>query len=206
VPGTEGAQYPFWSPDSRSLGFFSAGKLRRVDLAGGAPQPLADAPTARGGTWSRNGVIVFEASNIGPLLQVPAGGGAATPVTTLGQGETSHRFPHFLPDGRHFLYFSLAQKAEDHAVYIGALDSSASVRVVERAEGEAHYASGTYGAGSRPTPSSRRWGSGRPMAGPWRSTPRLAAPPATCIARQPRAPALSWRSGRTNDRPRSSRP
>jgi eukaryotic-like serine/threonine-protein kinase len=142
VPGTEGAQYPFWSPDGRSLGFFSAGKLRRVELAGGAPQPLADAPTARGGTWSRDGVIVFEATNIGPLLQVPAGGGVATPVSTLAEGEASHRFPHFLPDGRHFLYFSVAKKAEDHAVYIGALDSPARVRVLERAEGEAHYASG----------------------------------------------------------------
>ena len=144
LAGTDGATYPFWSPDSRFVGFFASGKLKKLDLAGGLPQTLADAPTPRGGTWSRGGVILFEASNIGPLVRVPSTGGAPVEATTFdtSRGETSHRFPSFLPDGKHFLYLSLGKKPEDHAIYAGTLDSAERVRLLEGAQGQAHYSAG----------------------------------------------------------------
>ena len=82
LAGTEGASYPFWSPDSRSVGFFADGKLKRIDLGGGSPQALTDA-TARGGTWSADGVILFARTIGGPLFRVPASGGEAVAVTKL---------------------------------------------------------------------------------------------------------------------------
>jgi eukaryotic-like serine/threonine-protein kinase len=144
LAGTEGAQYPFWSPDSRSIAFFASGKLKKIDLAGGVPQTLADTPSGRGGTWSADGVILFEATNTGPLLRMPATGGEPSAVTAVdaSRGETSHRFPHFLPDGRRFLFYALATRSEDNAVYLGTLGSDERVRLIERAEGEAHYAAG----------------------------------------------------------------
>ena len=144
MAGTEGAHYPFWSPDSRFVGFFAGGKLKKVDLSGGLPQTLADAPTGRGGTWNADGVIVFEASNIAPLVRVSASGGTAVTVTTLdsAHGETSHRYPHFLPGGRHFLYYALAIRPEKSAIYVGTLGSDEKVRLIEGATGEARYASG----------------------------------------------------------------
>src|SRR5262249_29627876 len=102
LPGTDGAATPFWSPDGRSLGFFSAGKLRRIDTDGGTPAVLADTPGGgRGGSWNANGVILFNAVNDGPLLKVSAAGGPAMPLTTIdaSQHENSHRWPMFLPDG-----------------------------------------------------------------------------------------------------------
>jgi Tol biopolymer transport system component len=108
LAGTEGATFPFWSPDSRFIGFFAGGKLKRVDLSGGPPLTLADAPNGRGGSWSKEGVIVFAPTNRSALQSVTASGGATKPVTVLeGPADrTSHRFPWFLPDGRHFLYVS----------------------------------------------------------------------------------------------------
>jgi serine/threonine protein kinase len=102
---TDGASYPFWSPDSRSVGFFAQGKLRRIDVAGGSPHVLCDAPAGRGGTWNQQGVIVFAPDVIGPLYQVSAAGGVPTPVSVVDtQGGMTHRWPWFLPDGRDFLY------------------------------------------------------------------------------------------------------
>ena len=144
MAGTEGAHYPFWSPDSRFVGFFAGGKLKKADLSGGLPQALADAPTGRGGTWNPDGIIVFEASNIAPLVRVSASGGTAVPVTTLDAAyeETSHRYPHFLPGGRHFLFYALSIRPEKSAIYVGTLGSDEKVRLIEGATGEAHYASG----------------------------------------------------------------
>jgi GrpB-like predicted nucleotidyltransferase (UPF0157 family) len=105
LAGSDNAEYPFWSPDSRSIGFFSSGKLQRIDIAGGRPQPLANAPANRGGAWNSDGTIVFAASQIGPLSRVSASGGEPEVVTRIVQGHLSHRFPQFLPDGRHFLFF-----------------------------------------------------------------------------------------------------
>ena len=107
LPGTVGASFPFWSFDSRSVGFFADGKLKRIDVAGGPPQALAEAPAGRGGTWSRDGTIVFAASNASPLWRVPASGGQPVAITKLDlPRQGSHRFPQFLPDGRHFLFFA----------------------------------------------------------------------------------------------------
>ncbi len=144
LAGTEGAHYPFWSPDSKAVGFFAEGKLKRIDLTGAPPQTLAEAQTGRGGTWNQGDVILFEAANTAPLVRISASGGAPVPETTLDseRGETSHRFPHFLPDGRHYVYLANSRRQEYNAVYLGSLGSAARVRLVEGASGEAHYASG----------------------------------------------------------------
>jgi eukaryotic-like serine/threonine-protein kinase len=97
LPGTEGASYPFWSPDSRSVGFFAGGKLKRVDIGGGAPQTLADAINGRGGTWSSNGDVLF-ATTGGPVLRIRASGGEVVAVTKVDTPrQNSNRFPQFYP-------------------------------------------------------------------------------------------------------------
>jgi len=124
LPGTAGAAFPFWSPDSRSIGFFASGKLRRIEVAGGTPAEICDVPVGRGGTWNADGVIVYNAVNDGPLLQVPATGGAPMPLTTLdvARHENSHRNPTFLPDGRHFLYFIRSDDREIRGIYVGSME------------------------------------------------------------------------------------
>src|SRR5438128_2827214 len=106
LSGTEEATLPFWSPDSRFIGFFAAGKLKKIEVTGGPPQTLCNTPFARGAAWNRDGVIIFTPNTLAPLYRVSAAGGEPTPVTTLDKSrqETSHRWPYFLPDGRHFLY------------------------------------------------------------------------------------------------------
>ena len=103
---TEGGQLPFWSADSRRIGFFSHGKLRIISATGGRAETLADTPGARGGTWNASNVIVFAPDAEGPLYRISATGGKPEPVTTLDatRKEVAHRFPAFLPDGKHFLY------------------------------------------------------------------------------------------------------
>ncbi len=105
LPGTEHAKYPFWSPDGRSLGFFDDASMNRIDLAGGPPRRLAPVADPRGGTWNAEGTIVFVPSPGVGLLRIPAAGGVAVPLTTLDprRQETSHRWPNFLPDGKHVL-------------------------------------------------------------------------------------------------------
>jgi Tol biopolymer transport system component len=128
LEGTEGAEYPFWSPDSRAIGFFAAGKLKRMDFSGGPPQLVADAPTGRGGAWSRDGMILFAPTNASGLVRVPASGGEPQPVTTLDSPRHgSHRFPQFLPDGRRFLFF--AQGGSQQGIYLGSLDGKATKRL-----------------------------------------------------------------------------
>jgi Tol biopolymer transport system component len=130
LAGTEGAIYPFWSPDSRSIGFFAGNALKRLDLGGSAPQTLAPVTAGRGGTWNADGVIVFAPiGNGSPLMRVSATGGAAVAVTTLGPQQLGHRWPHFLPGGRRFLFY--VRGAPDPAgIYLGALDGSAPIRLV----------------------------------------------------------------------------
>jgi Tol biopolymer transport system component len=133
LPGTEQAGYPFWSPDSRRLAFFAGGQLKKIDVAGGPALPLCPAVgDGRGGSWSNNGVIVFAPGDGRGLFRVQAGGGRPTPVTALDQrsGEMSHRFPWFLPDGRHFLYTALNSDPEKSAVYVADLDSPNRQQVV----------------------------------------------------------------------------
>lgn len=107
IPGTEEGAFPFWSPDGRVIGFFAGGKLKKVDPAGGPATILCNAAAGRGGSWNRDNVIVFAPANADTgLFRVSSAGGTPTAVTTLdpATGETNHRWPHFLPDGRHFLY------------------------------------------------------------------------------------------------------
>ena len=133
--GTEGASFPFWAPDARAIGFFAEGKLKRVDLAGGASQTLADAPNGRGGTWNSEGVILFTPGNgvsapNSMITRVSAAGGTPIAVTHLGPGEGSHRWPQFLPDGRRFMFFSTAGRPDTQGVYLASLDGGEPVRVL----------------------------------------------------------------------------
>jgi Tol biopolymer transport system component len=128
LAGTEGAASPFWSPDSRAIGFFAGGALKRLDLGGGAPQTLAPAPAARGGTWGADSVIVFAPTNSGSLMRVAATGGDAVPVTILGPTQAGRRWPHMLSDGRRFLFLGLDQP-DAAGIYLGALDGSAPTRL-----------------------------------------------------------------------------
>src|SRR5215469_2088669 len=147
LPGTEGGAAPFWSPDGRNIGFFAGGKLKRVEASGGPPLTLADATLPRGGSWSRDGVIVFAPSINTPLFRVSDSGGTPTPATALDakRGETTHRFPCFLPDGRHFLFMSgtpfAPRENSPNAIYAGSLDSTETKRLVYT------HASAIYAAG-----------------------------------------------------------
>ena len=115
LAGTDGAVHPFWSPDGRALAFFADGTLKTINVAGGPPQTVAEAPIAAGGTWNEAGLIVFAPSFGKPLYRVSAAGGPAVPLTTLNvsQQEGSHLWPHFLPDGKHVVY--LARSTQRHA-------------------------------------------------------------------------------------------
>ncbi|HXG56162.1 MAG TPA: protein kinase [Vicinamibacterales bacterium] len=130
LAGTEGASLPFWSPDSRFIGFFTGNKLKKIEASGGPSQSLADITDgARGGAWGPDGTILFTPGYVSPLHRVPASGAAAaTPATAFdaSRKQTSHRWPSFLPDGRHFLYFSRATQKEAEGIYVGSLDSKAS--------------------------------------------------------------------------------
>ena len=145
LPGTENAQYPFWSPDSRRIGFFSNGKLRVIEAVGGPPLALCDATDGKGGTWNRDGVIVFTPSYNSTLHQVSEAGGESVALTTFDaeRKDNSHRHPRFLPDGNHFLYMarSAMGSAEGHAVMIGSLDGSVD-RLLFRAPTAVEVASG----------------------------------------------------------------
>lgn len=125
LAGTTSARQPFWSPDGRWLGFFARGKLRKIAAAGGPVTDIADAPDARGGTWSPAGVIVFQpVYRDSPLLRVSDQGGPTQPVTTVHRelDDVTHRWPVFLPDGRHFLYFGLSVNDGRRGMYVGSLD------------------------------------------------------------------------------------
>jgi eukaryotic-like serine/threonine-protein kinase len=124
LPGTVDAAYPFWSPDSRFIGFFAEGKLKTVGVTGGPAQVLCDAPDGRGGTWNREGSIIFPPNFLGPLYRVSAAGGTPVQVTELDPSqENSHRWPQFLPDGRHFLFFVRVRQGAASGTYVGSLDS-----------------------------------------------------------------------------------
>jgi len=132
LASTDGATYPFWSSDGAYLGFFAQGKLKKIAIAGGPAQTLCDATDGRGGTWNRNGVIVFSAGPTSPLLRVSAAGGVPAPVTTLVEGGSAagHRFPVFLPDGVHYVYNAGSNKPDAAGLYLGSLDGAASARIL----------------------------------------------------------------------------
>jgi Tol biopolymer transport system component len=122
LAGTEGGAWPFWSPDSRYLGFFAAGKLKKIEASGGPAETLCDAPAARGGTWGADGTILFTPSVENPLYRVSEAGGTPVPATKLDdwRHERSHRWPYFLPDGQSFVFFA---RGDQTGVYAGSLHS-----------------------------------------------------------------------------------
>ena len=126
LAGTEGASFPFWSPDSRQIGFFAQRKLKRIAALGGSPQTLSDAVQPRGGAWGTDGTILFSAQLGFELSRVPAAGGVASAVPADGRNQ-ERLWPAFLSDGRHYLYFGRPQK---HGIYLAELDSTMSTELM----------------------------------------------------------------------------
>jgi serine/threonine protein kinase len=144
LAGTDDAMYPFWSPDNRQIGFFVPGKVMKIDSNGGAPQTVCEAGPSggRGGAWSKQGVIVFNPQAVQPLLRVSESGGVPEPASKLQGSENSHRWPQFLPDGKHFLYWSLGLGGpQDHTLYVGLL-GSLQAKAILKGTTMATYASG----------------------------------------------------------------
>jgi eukaryotic-like serine/threonine-protein kinase len=143
LPGTEGARYPFWSADSRQIAFFADGRLKSVATSGGEPRAICEAPFGQAGSWSDDGVILFPLSSQGGLYQVRVEGGSPSRVTEpdLAAGDFAHRVPHFLPDGRRFLFLVRSTLPTREGIYAASLDGMAP-RQVMRSLSEAWYSSG----------------------------------------------------------------
>ena len=142
IADTEGAAYPFWSPDSQSIGFFTAETLKSIHLAGGPAHVISQVHSAFGGSWGNRGSIIFAQRPTGAIFQVAAQGGTPKPVTVLdrSRGEIAHVFPHFLPDGRHFLY-SVMRRAPAESIARGAsLDSPAFTDIINAEPGVVYAA------------------------------------------------------------------
>ena len=125
LPGTDDGIGPFWSPDSRFIAFTANSVLKKVTVAGGPPQTLTNLAGFGTGAWNREGDVLFAPVSLGPILRLPSAGGSATPVTALdaSRQQDFHEWPHFLPDGRHFLYLAHSRNPENTAIYAGSLDS-----------------------------------------------------------------------------------
>jgi Tol biopolymer transport system component len=133
LAGTEEASFPFWSPDGRWIAFFADKRLRKVEATGGPVQTVCEAEAGRGGTWGRDGTIVFAPDITGPLARVPSGGGAPAAATTTPSPDVTHRNPSFLPDGRHFLFTTRESTSAPLAqVAIGSLDGGETRVLLER--------------------------------------------------------------------------
>jgi Tol biopolymer transport system component len=150
LPDTNDAIFPFWSPDSRSIGYFTGNKLKTIEIDGGASQIVCDVSIGRGGAWGPSGVIVFSPGPTAALMQVSASGGAPVPLTKVDAAQhTSHRWPFFLPDGKHFLYLAMhhdPSKSSNNAIYYSSLDGHEN-RLLIHAQTNAIYAAGFLLAG-----------------------------------------------------------
>jgi serine/threonine protein kinase len=142
LAGTDGGHFPFWSPDSRSIGFFDGSKLKVIDIDGGLVRELANAANAGGGAWNSDGTILFTPNFSGPIFRISTAGGNPAAVTHIEAHQASHRFPKFLPDGRHFLYY-VSGDSRTRGVYVGQLDGAATQRLLD-ADAAAVYASPGY--------------------------------------------------------------
>jgi Tol biopolymer transport system component len=147
VAGTEGAIFPFWSPDSRVVAFQAQNKLKTVDVSGGEVVTLGEASFRSPGTWNSDGVILFTPKANSPLFRVAPSGGTPVQATVLdsGSGEVQHAYPFFLPDGRHFLYFVVGSKegrTVPRGVYVGSLDAKGSGKLIIEGATNAVYANG----------------------------------------------------------------
>jgi Tol biopolymer transport system component len=141
LPQTEGGNFPFWSPDNHTIAFFTRSELKRIDTAGGPAQRICDVAFPNGGgTWNREGVILFSGTNLLGIFRVSAAGGEPRAVLQLDKSrqETAQLMPQFLPDGRHFVYSSRASKGKG-GIYAGLLDSKETWRL-SPAESNASYA------------------------------------------------------------------
>jgi Tol biopolymer transport system component len=145
LSGTDGARWPFWSPDGRSIGFMAGNALKRLDLSGGAPQILAPVTSGGGATWNGDGVIVFAPLTRGTLMRVSASGGAVAAVTTFSSGQVGHLAPQFLPDGRRFLFTALGAP-DATGIYLGTLDGTAPIRLTPSSSA-GMYLPETHGGG-----------------------------------------------------------
>jgi len=132
LTGTDDGIGPFWSPDSRFIAFTTNSVLKKVAVAGGPPQTLTALAGFGTGTWNREGDILFAPASLGPILRLPSAGGSATPATALdaSRQQDYHLWPHFLPDGRHFLYLAHSRNPENTAIYVGSLDSKETTLVL----------------------------------------------------------------------------
>ncbi|MBZ5622040.1 MAG: hypothetical protein LAQ69_25425 [Acidobacteriia bacterium] len=141
LAGTEDASLPFWSPDSHALGFFHRNEVKVIQISGGPAKTIASARIGLGGAWSSRGIVVFPPWPSGGLLQVSADGGTGKVATTLdpSHSESAHRFPAFLPDGRHFLFLAVSSRPAESSIRVGSLDSTSSKRLLN-ADGAAVYA------------------------------------------------------------------
>ncbi len=143
LAGTEGAYYPFWSPDSKFLGFFANGKLKKVEASGGVVQTLCDSTFGRGGSWNRDGVILFAPGIHDSIFRVPEGGGQPVAVTKAKKAGiySGARWPYFLPDGKHFLYVGTEGDDFRGKIYAASLDSPEAKPILED-NSAAAYANG----------------------------------------------------------------
>src|SRR5947207_11013238 len=133
LAGTEYAFVPFWSPDSKWIAFFSSnGKLKKVEATGGLVETICDSQFGRGGTWNQDGLIIFAPNIAQPLFQVAATGGAPAPMTQLdvSRQENTHRWPQFLPDGKHYLFFVRAGVPSGTGLYVGTVGSEERQQVL----------------------------------------------------------------------------
>jgi len=145
LDGTDGATFPFWSADSRSLGFFANGKLNRIEVSGGPPLALCEVAIGRGGTWGADGTILFTPNVSSPVFRIAASGGAPQQVTTLDESlnERSHRWTQWMPDNKHFLFFAQRAVVGTGGVYIGSLDRGAPKLIMQN-ESNAVYSPPGY--------------------------------------------------------------